>query len=100
MRSQLSSCWSILEPLPVIMSCSDHRSLGGTQVKHEPHQLLQPEELTPEVSLDEEDVLLLLERTHLVLTTVLDARLRTSVRSDAAQLLKDIDQCLSAQRLH
>lgn len=63
----------------------------------------QLEEMTDEEMLelpDEEDVILLLERAHLILTTVLDRKLPATLHSDAVHLRNDIESLFTMHRLH
>jgi hypothetical protein len=67
--------------------------------EYEVHQLM---EMEPKggLGLDGEEAMLLLERTHAVLTTVLARKLPKTLHSDLAHLYKDIDSALSYHNVH
>ena len=67
---------------------------------YQPHQLMEAPMEEPKEPLDEEKLELLLERSYLVLTTVLERRLPKALHNDVAHLIEDIDKVLRWQQLN
>lgn len=65
----------------------------------QPHQLVE-EQSPPETELEEEDMIVLLERSYLALQTVLERKLPKALHTEVHVLVNDIESALKWYQLH